>query len=245
MAVDYYEDETGEEIGRALRSARAGPVRNALVGCRFYRDDPDDTVEIIAVPVEERVLVTRREDREHRLPFALFEQGYVIPSGPGLRAALDAARTPEDERLDQAAIILARHRIKPASLSIGDRLALAEAFEITDGDALPDKELRLRSYQLLRDHGFYRQAVPLLQRWSDLLPASGPEAVTTLIELAACYRHSGQIEHALGTTGRLAGQAGTMQPATKAVFACEHAAILMDIRGGGRYSLDRLIGREI
>jgi hypothetical protein len=49
----------------------------------------------------------------------------VIPSDSDLRAALAAARTPEDERLDHAAIALARHRINASSLSIEDRLVLA------------------------------------------------------------------------------------------------------------------------
>jgi len=239
MTADDYQDETGEEIVRTLRSAAAEAVRKALVGCRFYRDDPEDSVEIIAVPAEERVLIARHEGLERRLPHALFEQGYVIPAGPGLRAALAAARTPEDERQDRAAIILARHRIKASAFSVDDRLMLAEAFDTTEANMLPGAARRLRSYQLLRDGGFHRQAIPLLQRWIEMLPLDGPEAVTTLIELAACYRHSGQIERALGITGRLAGRARAMRPGTRAVFACEHAAILMDMfeRDGDRRRL--------
>lgn len=105
--------------------------------------------------------------------------------------------------------------------------------------ALPGEALRLRGYRLLRDNGFHRQAIPLLRQWSAMLPPDGPDAVTVLIELAACYRHSGRIERALETTGQLAGRAGTMRPGTRAVFACEHAAILMDMfeRGGDRHQL--------
>jgi hypothetical protein len=40
--TDDYQDETGEEIVRALKSAGAEAVRKALIGCLFYRDDPDD-----------------------------------------------------------------------------------------------------------------------------------------------------------------------------------------------------------
>lgn len=191
------------------------------------------------MPADARVLIIRREGREQRLPHALFEQGYVIAQGPGLRAALASARTPEDERVDHTAIVLARHRIKASAFPIDDRLMLAEAFDNTEANVLPDTARRLRSYQILRDGGFHRQAIPLLQRWSDMLPPDSPETFTMQIEIAACYRHSGQIEHALGTTGRLAGRSRAMQPGTRAVFACEHAAILMDMfeRDGNRRRL--------
>jgi tetratricopeptide (TPR) repeat protein len=229
MAADDYRDETGEEILRALRSPAAGAIREALAGCRFYRDDPEDLVDIVAVPAGERALITRRDGLEQRLPYALFEQGYVIPNSPSLRAALAAARSPEDERLERAATVLARHRIKASAFSTDDRLTLAEALDATEANLLPDMGRRLRSYQLLRDGGFHRQAIPLLQRWSDMLSPESLETFTTVIELAACYRHSGQIERALDTTTRLAARATTMPSSTRAVFACEHAAILMDM----------------
>ena len=227
--TDDYRDETGEEIVRALKSAGADAVREALVGGRFYRDDPDDTSEIVAAPAGEPVLIVRGGGRERRLPYAMIGQGYVIPNGPELRVALAATRTPQDKRLDHAANVLARHRINASMLSIDDRLALAQAFEITDAGRLPEHALRLRAYQMLRDRAWHRQAIPLLEQWSALLPPDSAKAITVLIALGACYRHSGQIGRALGITERLAARPGIMQSRTKAVFACEHAAILMDM----------------
>ncbi len=40
------EDIPGEELSSVIRGANGAPVADALIGCRFYRDDPDDLATI-------------------------------------------------------------------------------------------------------------------------------------------------------------------------------------------------------
>lgn len=69
------DEQSGEAVARALRSSQAAPVRQALVGCQFYRDDPDLSHEIIAAPAEDPVIVIRQADGDRRLAYAALAQG--------------------------------------------------------------------------------------------------------------------------------------------------------------------------
>ena len=227
--TDSYEDELGEHVARALRSALAAEVRSALIGCHFYLDDPDDLEPVTDAPADAAILITLRNGKTRRLPYGALEQGYIVPNGPGLRAALQAARTPREEQLDRAAAILASARVNPAALAADDRLALAEAFEDARAGVLPDAALRQQRYTLLRRYDLYRQGAGILEGWRAMLPSDSSDEATVIIELAACYRHSGEIRQAFETTELLAGRARTLPPGTRAVFASERAAILLDL----------------
>jgi len=227
--TDTYDDEAGEQVTRALRSSAAAPVRSALVGCHFYSADPEQAELIADAPSDAPILITYRDGSTRRLPYGLLEQGYVIPNGPDLRAALAAARTPRDEQMDQAAAILARERVNVTAVAADDRLALAAAFQEARAGVLPSATLRRQRYQLLRDYELYRQAARILEGWRTMLPSESTEEATILIELAACYRHMGQVKLAFETTELLASRAKTLAPGAKAVFASERAAILLDL----------------
>ncbi|MFT3966122.1 MAG: hypothetical protein QM690_09595 [Sphingobium sp.] len=227
--TDSYDDELGEQIVRALRSAGAVAVRSALIGCHFYHDDPDDVELITDAPSDAAILIAIRNGKTRRLPYGALEQGYIIPNGPELRAALQAARTPREEELDRAAAILASERVNSAALAADDRLALAEAFEDARAGVLPDAAMRQNRYKLLRRYELYRQGVGILEGWRAMLPQDSGDQATILIELAACYRYSGEIRRAFEVTDLLAGRVRTLTPGARAVFASERAAILLDL----------------
>jgi hypothetical protein len=229
MLTDEQEDETGEEIVRALKSPNAAPVRAALIGCHFYTEDPDQAEEITVAPTDAPVLIVSRGGKERRLGYALLERGYVIPQGPDLRSALAAARSPRDERVRWATPILARERIKQTGISLDDRIALAEAIEDDRARTLPDAALRHRRYQLFRTYQLDRQGARMLEKWRAMLPAGSAEAVANLIELAASHRRAGQIEQALETTALVTERGAALAPSARAVLACERAAILLDL----------------
>lgn len=200
-----------------------------LIGCHFYSDDPDQLERITDAPADAPILMTCRDGKTRRLPYGLLEQGYVIPGGPELRAALEAARTPWDEQMDRAAAILARERVNPAALAADDRLALAEAFEDARAGILPDAALRQRRYKLFRRYELYRQAIGVLEGWRTMLPPDSSDEAIILVELVACCRHTGQVRRAFEMTDLLASRARTLAPGTRAVFASERAALLLDL----------------
>lgn len=229
MLMDEQEDETGEEIVRALKSPNAAPVRAALIQCHFYTDDPDQAEEITAAPTDAPILIVSRGGKERRLVYPLLERGFVIPRGPDLRSALAAARSPREERAKWATRILAREWIKQTGISLDDRIALAEAFEDDRAGTLPDAALRHRRYQLFRTYELDRQGVRMLEKWRAMLPPGSAEAVTNLIELAASQRRAGQIEQALETTALVTERGAALAAGARAVLACERAAILLDL----------------
>ncbi len=184
--TDSYEDELGEHVARALRSAQAAAVRFALIGCHFYQNDPDDLEPVTDAPADAAILITLRNGKMRRLSYGTLEQGYIVPNGPELRAALQAARTPREEQLDRAAAILASARVNPAAIAADDRLALAEAFEDARTGLLPDAALRQRRYTLLRRYDLYRQGTGILEGWRAMLPPDS-SAEATILEVREAF----------------------------------------------------------
>jgi hypothetical protein len=223
------DEQSGEAVARALRSAQAAPVRQALVGCQFYCDDPDLSHEIIAAPAEDPVIVIRQADGDRRLAYAALAQGYVIDPQGGLGPAVTASRSPRDEALDHAERVIGRYGVKPTTIGREHWIALADIFQ-ADAGVLPQYDTRQERYRLLKRYDLARQGAEILERWRSLLPAEDTDGATQIaIGLAWCHRHAGQAQAALAVTDILVAQGGRLKPSAVAVLACERAAILLDL----------------
>ena len=224
------DEQPGEVVVRALRSSQAGGVRRALVGCQFYRDDPEASHEIVAVPIDEPVIVIRQADGERRLAYAALAQGFVIDHGGELGPAVTASRSARDEALDRAEVIIGRYGVKPSSIGREHWIALADIFESDAAGVLPLYGARDESYRLLKRHDLARHGAGILERWRSMLPAEDIDGATQVaIGLAWCHRHSGQPQAALAVTDILTAPHARLKPSAAAVLACERAAILLDL----------------
>ncbi len=223
------EDEhSGDAVARALRSPQASGVRQALVGCRFYRDDPDASHEIVAAPDGEFVIVLHQADGDRRLSYGALAQGYVVDVRGDLGPAIAATRSERDDALDRAERVIGRYGVKPATIGREHWIALAAMFDADAAGVLPPYDVRDERYRLLSRYDLARHGAAILERWRSLLPADDIDGTTQVaIGLAWCHRHAGQAHTDILTTER-----GRLKPSTVAVLACERAAILLDLYEG-------------
>lgn len=224
------DEQPGEAVMRALRSPEAGGVRHALIGCRFYRDDPDTALEIVAAPAGEPVIVLRQGNGDRRLPYGALAQGYVLDARGDLGSAIAVTRSPRDDALDRAERVIGGHGVKPGTIGREHWLELAAIFEADAAGILPPYDIRDERYRLLRRYDLARHGADVLQRWRSLLPVDDIDGATQIaIGLAWCHRHAGQTQAALAATDILTTHRARLKPSGAAVLACERAAILLDL----------------
>jgi hypothetical protein len=217
------EDEiAGEEILPILRGPRGAEVAEALVGCGFYRDDPDQTWPISDCDANSgRITVSLPSGATK--PFALVA-GYVLVT-PALRGALDAGITPELREARAKQTELAAFGFI-AKIEDGDLEALCAAVRSAKVGRVPPPRERRHLMHLTEKYGQARTVIKLLNAWVDA--ADGACLPDVLIVLVSHLRHSGRTVEGLAHTEILAVRGVDLTDSERQVLLHQRAGLLAD-----------------
>ncbi|GIX15830.1 MAG: hypothetical protein KatS3mg119_0016 [Rhodothalassiaceae bacterium] len=221
-ADDDADDIPGEDILPLLRGPHGAAVAAALVGCRFYRDDPDCLWTIRHCDANAgRLSVSMPGGTSRNVALAA---GCVLVSR-ALRRALDAAITPElraaqDKRRAIAAYGFVR-RVDERDL---DDL-YAAVCSARQGRVPPDHE-RARYIGLAEKYGQPYNVIKPLSAWIDAAPGSCLPDL--LIPLIRHLRHSGRTIEALKRTEQVLARGSELTDGERRVLLIQRAALLMD-----------------
>lgn len=216
------EDIPGEDLGPILRGTNGAHVAQALIGCSFYRDDPDDLATIIQCDRGSGRLSVKLANGSTRV--AGLSSGYVLLT-PTLRAVLHAAITPDQRAEKKArASIAAYGFVSPIEQQ--DIAPLLNAISSAQEGVVPPVEERRNALRLAEKYGAGRVVSKLAAAWVDadnsvLLP-------DVLIALLPALRHSGRSSEALARSEVLRAPGLRLSPSETRVLFTERAALLAD-----------------
>lgn len=220
--LDDDEEIAGEELALILRGPSGQVIADALVGCGFYRDDPNQPAQIVRCEAGSgRLSVQLASGQVRSQPIAT---GYVLVN-PALRAALDQAITPgqrEDQKL-RAEVAAFGFVVRVESQ---DLQALAAGIRSAREGRIPSAEERRLIMLLAEKYGEPRTVARLTSGWIDADDAGFLPDV--LIVLVSALRHSGRTPEALARTDVLAKPGRPMSESERRILFTERAAVLAD-----------------
>jgi len=220
------EEFDGDTLAPLLGRAGGAALADALVGCRLYRDDPDEAVAVLRVRAETgRVAVRDGAGREREVAL----RGAYLLSGDGrLRAAVDALTTGADLALAADTRHAARFgftgRIEP-----DDAARLAAAIRALEADVLEGEGDRRRTAMLAAKYGSARTVLRFTDQWLRL--AGSPPPADVLIAHVKALRDASEIEQALSATEVVARPDldHGLSPSALAVLLTQRAALWLDL----------------
>jgi len=216
------DDIPGEEILPILRGPGGAAVAAALVGCSFYRDDPDRVWAITDCDANTGRLTVSLPGGATK-PFAL-AAGYVLVS-PALRSALELGITPElreaKEKQRQIASFGFVAKVEGADLE-----GLCAAVRSAREARVPSPRERAHFIALVEKYGQPRTVIKLLSAWLDA--AGGVCLPDVLIVLLANLRHSGRITEGLSRTEVLLVPGLNVTDRERQVLLHQRAGLLAD-----------------
>lgn len=216
------EDIPGEELALVIRGANGAPVAEALIGCSFYRDDPDDLATITQCDRGSGRLSLRSRGGASRV--AGLASGYVLLT-PALRAALEASITPAQRAEKKARASIAAYGFTGA-IEQQDIDPLLSAIRSAQEGVVPPIDERRHALRLAEKYGAERVVAKLASAWVDTDPAKVLPDV--LITLLPALRHSGRSAEALARSEILRSPGLGLSPSEERVLFTERAALLAD-----------------
>lgn len=221
--MDDDTDFDGEDLARRLRRQGGAELAQALVGCAFYRDDPDAAATITACdPATGRITV--RQAGGATQAFAL-ATGYVLPD-PRLAAVVGALVTPVEQAETALRQRIAAFGIR-ARIESDDLPALARVLDSATTHTLPYRDDRLAGLALMAKYGSAHDMARLTSAWLDAAGDAPPGEV--LIENVAALRACGSLREALARTDVLRHQANGLDRNETSVLFTQRAAVLLDL----------------
>jgi hypothetical protein len=222
MEDDAEEDMVGEDLLPLVLGPAGEQVAAALVGCRYYRDDPDDAAVIVSCERNGR-LVLRGNDGRRR--GALLAAGFVLPAA-GVRQVLDDALGPDMRREQQQRAVLSAFGLT-ARVEQQDLAPLCAAIAQARGGGMPERDERVAVIAMVQKYGVGRQVEMLCKLWLGNGPSSPPGDV--LIALVDALRHTGKIGEALARTDILKEPGSGLARGETGVLFCQRAALWLDL----------------
>jgi hypothetical protein len=216
------EDIPGEDLASVIRGANGAPVAEAIIGCSFYRDDPDDLATITQCDRGSGRLSLQFPKGTTRV--AGLASGYVLLT-PALRAALEAAITPAQHAEKNARASIAVYGFTGA-IEQQDVGPLLSAIRSAQEGVVPPIDARRRALGLAEKYGTERVVAKLALAWVDADPARMLPDV--LIALLYALRHSGRSSEALARSEILRLPGLGLSPSEERVLFTERAALLAD-----------------
>lgn len=213
------EDLPGEDLLPLLRRD-GGPLAGALIGAGFYVDDPDAPEPILSCDPARGTVRVASSGR----PLAL-RHGYVLLT-EGLRAAIAALRTPEDERGEREQQALAAFGF-PTAVEAQDRPALLAAIAAAREFRTPTREDRFEGLRLARKYGSPREEARLVEAW--LAGAGDPPPADLVIAGVRLLRDSGRIAEALARTDFLTCPADGLTDRERQILHLQRGGLLLDL----------------
>ena len=216
------EDIPGEDLTFAIWGPNGAPVAEALIGCSFYRDDPDDLATITQCDRGSGRLSLQSPVGSIRV--AGLASGYVLLT-PALRAALEASTTPAQRAEKKARASIAAYGFTGA-IEQQDIDPLLSAIHNAQQGVVPPIDERRQALRLAEKYGAERVVAKLATAWVDVDPARVLPDV--LITLLPALRHSGRSSEALARSEVLRAPELRLLPADLRVLFTQRAALLCD-----------------
>jgi hypothetical protein len=216
------EDIPGEDLASVIRGQNGAPVADALMGCSFYRDDPDDLATIAQCDRGSGRLSLQFPTGATRV--ANLASGYVLLT-PALRAALEAAITPAQREEKRARASITAYGFTGA-IEQQDIDPLLSAIRSAQAGVVPQIDERRPALRLAEKYGAERVVAKLASAWVDADPAKVLPDV--LITLLSALRHSGRSSEALARSEILRTPGLGLSPSEERVLFTERAALLAD-----------------
>lgn len=222
MEDDAAEEMTGEEILPLVLGPAGQAVAAALVGCHYYRDDPDHAEVIVSCEKNGRLFLRGQDGRQRGAPLAA---GFVLLT-PGVRQVLDEALGPDLRREQQQRAFLSAFGLT-ARVEQQDLVRLCAAIEQARSGGMPDRDERVAVIAMVQKYGAGRQVEMLSKLWLGNGSPSLPGDV--LIALVDALRHTGKIREALARTDVLLAPHMSVTRSEASVLFCQRAALWLDI----------------
>lgn len=215
----------GDWIARILRGPKGNLIAAALVGCHYYRDDPDDLEVISACDLDAATLLVRRCGRERRTALAA---GYILCSDSRLDDAISLAETDDDRERRKMERRVAAFGIT-ARMEEEDLVHLCEALEGASTGRLPPHSIRTRIIAIVQKYGPDRCVRKLLEDWVANIPREQPVPGDMIIQLTAVLRGLGELDKALQWTDALNSPFARFTKGEKCVLLNQRASLWLDL----------------
>lgn len=221
------EDEfDGDQLARLVARQGGQNIAAALIGCNYYRTDPDALQLITGCDARTASVVVRTPaGRGRRAPL---RGAYVIAPSVELARAIAASRTPADIEREEAEGRLAAlgwtGRMQDDDLAV-----LSGAIKaLEDGEPL-GRTARTDVLRRAEKYGQPRPLLKLLKLWAESYAEIVNVPGDILIGLAKALRHSGSTYEALRATDILQSKTSELSSSDRRILFTQRAAIWMDI----------------
>jgi hypothetical protein len=225
----------GEAVALALQnSATAAAVAEALIGCAWYRDDPDDLARITAADSPTGPFQLQAARGPRALTLAELARGYIVDtrdSSP-LAPLLEAAMPAHIKAADEARRMLAKRGISHPKLTHDDAVKLADLLSAEEEHFIPPWELRREIADRFDRYDLHRPYIELAKGWirvADTL--NKPWPWDALIQMVSAYRALRDYENALTCT-EVAIERGSgerIPPGQLSILCNQRAATCLDL----------------
>lgn len=212
----------GEHLARLVRRSGGGAVRAALIGCGFYRTDPEAVDTIVSCDAAAMLVVRGAAGRERR---AALGGGYVLCRDGRLIAAMEAATSEADRARLRDERTVAAFGIS-AKVEEEDAPVLAAAIEgALRGDRPP--AARAQAIALARKYGTSRVTLKFVDAWITALGSPPPGDL--VIERVSALRELGEVDQALAAAELVLRPSNRLSRSEQAVLFTQRAALWLDL----------------
>lgn len=216
----------GDELAKLLKKPGAAAVATALLGCSYYRTDPEVLEVITSCDVNAATVnVTGSSGgRERRVALA---GGYVISDHGLVAAAIQLLETDADREQrameSRLAVLGITSRVEAEDLN-----TLHEGLEALDRGELPNRSSRGRCIGLVEKYGSDRTGLKLINSMIAVVPRDKPVPGDLTIALVSLLRRLNDQERAFEATNTLISDANGLSEAERRILFTQRAALWLD-----------------
>lgn len=213
-------ETAGEDIAPLLLGSSAPLIAATLVGCSYYRDDPDEPFEIIECDTDTRQLLVRRDGQTRRVGL----MGAYILHGEAQAEAFEQALTPEGRAAREDRREVAAFGFRNA-IALADLGQLASALREARASGMPTRTVRDRILAIVEKYD-KRLIDKLCRLW--LSGTEGPVPGDIAIARASALRHYGRTDDAIACTDVLLLNDRAFSRIEERILLTQRAALWLD-----------------
>lgn len=183
------QERDGEELARLMIRTNDTTLASALIGCEFYKDDPEALFRITQCDPSSGVLTVTDSGRPRKMSLS---SGYVTCSGNLLDIAIKKALRPRDRLVIQARTTAATYGLQ-RFISEDDLLLFHELVTRQTAGEMPRESERRTILEIMQRHArSERQVLKVTSSWLESCEGHVPADV--LIAHATLLRALGDLE---------------------------------------------------
>ena len=220
IADDFGDETIGEDLLPLLHGRFAAEVAAALVGCGYYRTDPDKIARILRCDPASGRVTLQDEGRERVGALA----GAYVLHDESRRRNFDAALSPEQRVTREDTVLLAAFGYT-GRVDHDDLHPLAEAIRQARAGPVTANN-RQRALALAQKYDPLKLVERFCRQWIAHLDGAIPGDI--LIPLVKILRDTGRTAEALGKTDILLDPQASLTSSERQILFVQRAALWMD-----------------